>query len=653
MDRFGQTCCRSILRRLVILLLLMLLGVQILLGQRMEWSIAPALPREGEPFTLSARFPLIQRENLGNPLEVIPQNEDFFPPTLQLFKGPIVQTRKERVDGRLSEFLVVSYIFIAQRAGRFSLDSLWIRIGLQDYRIAPILVEVVQKAPPHRVPFELEWIHPEGPFYVGQAIPLKLVAKDLRPLKEPELVQVEPVQGGILEKVLEIGGEEPVRKKVPENEHVVWIHRTLGQYLYTPYREGSQLLPSVIVRIEGMEQKLEGKMITILPLPNEVRRGSGAVGTFSIQTSLDSQTLPKGATAILRIRIEGKGNLHWIKAPSMHIEGTTLIHEGRSHHYLPTWEGYEGWVEEVYRLVPERSGTLTIGMDPFVAWDPRQHRIQEHTLPPLTIEVQEPQKEAIQQVNSPKGVTLDLLPEDSQVSGWTTWLHFPGSYSLLLPVVLGLMGIRMGEKKYLPYLLGWGLCLGVWVQTFHRFHPTNPTGTAAIQEYNEGVRYGRKGQWGEALYHLRKAAYLSPDPIFRQSVQKVEEVYVPTFRAPLPHRMPDHWFLLGIGALHLAYIGYFVRKRIRGGAWIPGIGISILIISGVGLYRTLLDLRTPWGVVTTPNVVLRTIPSPSAQEGTPVTEGSSFYVGLEKGEYVYVFLEGVKGWVEKKNLRRE
>ncbi len=646
MDRFEQDRFRRISRRLVILFSFLFLEVQMLWGQRLEWTISPALPKAGEPFTLHVRFPGRASEVSGIPGEVIPIKEDFFPPSLQLFKGPLLETRRERVGEKLSEILLVSYIFIAQRAGRFRLDPLQIKIGEQEYRVEPFLVEVVQKDLPHRVPFELDWILPKGPFYVGQVIPLQLVAKDLKELRSPEVAQVEPTSAGILEKVSNLSGREP------DKGQDGWVVSTIGQYLYTPYREGSQFLPSATVRIEGIEQKLEGKKVSILPLPLPVKNGSGAVGSFSIKAFLDDTSIPEGSVTTLRIRIEGKGNLHWVKAPSIQVEGCSLIFGGRRSHYTPTGEGYEGWIEEAYQLTPKRTGALTIRIQPFSFWDPFRQKTQELSLPPLTIQVRESRK--TDQGDPPKQVTLNPLPEDLRVSGWTTWFHRPVSYVLLLPAIVGMVGMyRRKRGKFLLYCVGWILCVGVLVLPFSDFFEADPRGLIAVKEFNEAVRQGRKGEWGEALFHLRKASTLSPDPVFRESVRKVEDAFGHTFRAPLPRTVPDTWFLWGIGAFHLIAIGTMVQKSRRRRGWVLGIGVSALLLSSVGLYSSLSDLRKPWGVVVASNAVLHTVPSPLAREGIPLPPGSSFYVGTETGEYVFVFLEGVKGWVEKKNLRRE
>jgi hypothetical protein len=244
----------------------------------------------------------------------------------------------------LSEFLVLSYIFVAPRPGRFALDSVKIKVGEQEYRVGSVLVEVVQD-PSHRVPFELEWVLPTGPFHVGEAIPLEVVAKDVRALKAPEAVRIEPTALGILEKVPELFGVAPEQELKLTVERMTWVYTPIARYLYTPFREGTHYIPSVLVRIEGIEQKLEGTRIPVLPLPQEVQRGSGAVGSFSIRATLDESTLGESATTTLRIRIEGKGNLHWLKVPTVRIEDCRVIYKGRRTHYRPTWEGYEGWVE--------------------------------------------------------------------------------------------------------------------------------------------------------------------------------------------------------------------------------------------------------------------------------------------------------------------
>lgn len=652
MDCLGQACRRRIRRRLVTLLPYVFMGVQILTGQPIEWSISTPTPKVGEPFTLTLHLdpgalePTLKDE--GTQRELIPPKEDFFPSSLKLFKGPVVQTRKTRVEGRLSQFILVSYIFVAQEAGRFALNSTRFQWGGKEYRVKPFLLSVAQKDPPYLVPFELSWVHPQGPFYVGQAIPLKLVVRDLKKWKEADSVQVIPTPGGILEKVANLSGEEI------EQEQDGWVQSTIAQYVYTPYREGTQVLPMATVKIEGIEQKVTEKNLTIQPIPEVVRSTSGAVGSFSIRAFLGEPSIPGGSVTTLRIRIEGKGNLHWVKVPSIQAGDCSLIYQGRRSQYRPTWQGYEGWVEEAYRVYPQGAGVFTIRIETFHSWDPFQHRIMESVLPPLTLRVLEPPQRVSGGKGSSRQLDLELLPPDTRVSGWTNWIDSPRTYFLLLPVILGIVGRFVWRRgTYVPYVAGWVLCLGAFILPFEALHPQDPKGPQAVAEYNRGVRYGKEGQWGEAVFHLRKAVYLSPDPRFKESVQKVEEAYVPPFRAPLPRWVPDHWFLLGIGTLHLLAIGYLMSKGEGRGRWFLAGGCGTLLLIGYGMYSSFSEISKPWGVITASNAVLRKIPSGAAQEGIPLPLGSSFFVGTEKGEYVYVFLEGVKGWVEKKNLRRE
>jgi len=652
MDCLGQACRRRIRRRLVTLLPWIFVGVQVLSGQPIEWSISSPTPKVGEPFTLSLR---LDQATLGQTFkdegmqpELIPPKEDFFPSSLQLFKGPIVQTRRERVEGRFSQYLLVSYVFVAQEAGRFTLNSARFQWGGKEFSVRPFLLSVAQKDPPYLVPFELAWEHPPGPFYIGQAIPLKLVVRDQKKWKAADSIQVVPTPGGILEKVTNLSGEEP------EKEREGWVQSTIAQYVYTPYREGTRELPVATVKIEGLEQRIEGKKLIVQPIPEGVRSTSGAVGSFSIRASLEEPSIPGGSTTTLRIRIEGKGNLHWAKVPSIQAGDCSLIYEGRKSQYLPTWQGYEGWVEEAYRVFPQRAGVFTIRIETFHSWNPFQHRIQELVLPPLTLRVLEPPQRVSGGKVSSGQLDLELLPPDTRVSGWTNWIDSPRTYFLLLPVILGIVGIFVWRGgTYVPYLAGWILCLGGFILPFEALRPQDPKGPQAVAEYNRGVRYGKEGQWGEAVFHLRKAVYLSPDPRFRASLRRVEEVYVPTFRAPLPRWVPDYWFLLGIGTLHLLAVGYLGSKREGRWKWFLSVGCSALLLIGYGMYSSFSEMGKPWGVITVTNSVLRKIPSEAAQEGIPLPPGSSFFVGTEKGEYVYVFLEGVKGWVKKKNLRRE
>ena len=92
-----------------------------------------------------------------------------------------------------------------------------------------------------------------------------------------------------------------------------------------PTRAGKLEIPAATFRISlpargffdsgrAVERATKPVTVTVESLP-EAPGFSGAVGRFDASATLDRDTLPLGDAAILRLRVEGSGNLKWIDRP--------------------------------------------------------------------------------------------------------------------------------------------------------------------------------------------------------------------------------------------------------------------------------------------------------------------------------------------------
>ncbi len=169
--------------------------------------------------------------------------------------------------------------------------------------------------------------------------------------------------------------------------------------LLFPTRAGQLEIPAATFRIglpargffdDGrvVERPTKPVTVTVKPLPDEPGY-TGAVGRFNASATLDRDTLPLGDAALLRLRVEGTGNLKWIdRPPAVEVPGAKVYPPQIKSDLKVTPQGIRGSRTWEFVVVPETSGMLEVPAVAFPYFDPKAERIVTAETEPLPLRVE-------------------------------------------------------------------------------------------------------------------------------------------------------------------------------------------------------------------------------------------------------------------------
>ncbi|HLS27319.1 MAG TPA: BatD family protein [Opitutales bacterium] len=309
-------------------------------------------------------------------------------------RTPSTQSTMQFINGVSSRETRLSWRFQAERTGEFVIPGGFYQVAGESVEVADVKVEVRETPPELRYRFFLRWKTPEGPFYVGQAIPVSLqlyVRSGMKatlssvPEGESEQFMLSGFSGNPRQTQRSVDGETYV---VVEWDTVV-----------TPIRAGKGSLPVRLgLRYEtgqtertffGM-QPIQEQMIlttenhewTILDLPASGRPASftGGVGDFTVQRSLARNELKAGEPVTLSIEISGKGNFPRIEAPRLESADGWRIHPPRLE-MEENGSAFEGVKKFEYILIPTTEAVREAPAAAFGWFDPDEREWKQIDLP--------------------------------------------------------------------------------------------------------------------------------------------------------------------------------------------------------------------------------------------------------------------------------
>jgi hypothetical protein len=137
-----------------------------------------------------------------------------------------------------------------------------------------------------------------------------------------------------------------------------------------------------------VERATKPVTVMVKPLP-ETPGFSGAVGSFRAKATLDRDALPLGDAALLRLRLEGTGNLKWIdRPPTVEVAGAKVYPPQVKSDLKATPQGIRGSRTWEFVVVPETSGTLEVPAVAFPYFDPKTEAVVTTETAPLPLRVE-------------------------------------------------------------------------------------------------------------------------------------------------------------------------------------------------------------------------------------------------------------------------
>ena len=260
---------------------------------------------------------------------------------------------------------------------------------------------------------------------------------------------------------------------------VVW-----SQYLLFPQKSGKLTIPSityegvVVTRnqnIDPIEAFFNGQSgllelkkkittpaltINVSPLPNKPADFSGAVGKFTLSSSISTQEVDANEAVTLKISVKGSGNMKLIATPEVNFPKDFDTYDAKvNDNFQLTRTGLAGNKDFEYLFVPRHAGTYDIPAVKFTYFDTEARTYKTLTTEPYTIKVNKGKGGAGQSVSNYSGQQQDVQQLNQDIrfiktgdvalhqqgdTFFGTWKYWA---AYLLPFLLFVLFIVMGRKR--------------------------------------------------------------------------------------------------------------------------------------------------------------------------------------------------------------
>lgn len=260
---------------------------------------------------------------------------------------------------------------------------------------------------------------------------------------------------------------------------VVW-----SQYLLFPQKSGNLTIPSityegnVVTRNRYMDpidaffngqsgytnikRKITTPALTIhvSPLPNKPVGFSGAVGKFSVSSSISKKEVDANDAVTLKVSVKGSGNMKLIATPEVKFPKDFETYDAKvSDKFDLTRTGLAGTKEFEYLFVPRHAGTYEIPSAQFIYFDTDSRSYKTLKTEAYTLRVNKGKGSAGQSVSNYSGQQQDVQQLNQDIrfiktgdvelhqQGDTlfgTWKH---GVAYLLPLCIFVVVMLLGRKR--------------------------------------------------------------------------------------------------------------------------------------------------------------------------------------------------------------
>lgn len=348
--------------------------------------------------------------------------------SFRVVAGPSVSTSYQWINGRSSSSKSFIYVLLPEKEGEYTLDPVEVSVGGKVYKTQPVAVRVTaaSSAPPparDRIsdPFAEDDIQarrsiPGGEevfvlaepdrttVYVGQQVTLAYHLLTQVGVTGLQLQESPPLTGFWVEDLKVDPNPNARRRFMNGREYLDYAVKKQALFPNSPGRvtiEPSTFAISVrtpgdifgfLTQAQTVYRKTREVEVTVKPLPREGRPAqfNGAVGSFSLTSSLDRKEAATGDAVALVISLAGKGNLKTVPDPALPpMPDFTIYSSKRSEQARPAdGDAVAGEKTWEYVVVPKAPGSQKIPSLSLSYFDPDRDRYVTLTTPELELKVQ-------------------------------------------------------------------------------------------------------------------------------------------------------------------------------------------------------------------------------------------------------------------------
>ncbi|NJM15026.1 MAG: protein BatD [Bacteroidales bacterium] len=230
----------------------------------------------------------------------------------------------------------------------------------------------------------------------------------------------------------------PLRNLDRENINgEIYLTGILGKVLLTPQRNGELTIDPASIDVL-MQQRVSNQprsvfdeffgssyrtirkrisspaiKINVKPLPGSRPAGfEGAVGSYSLSSTIDKQEVKTNEAITLKLKISGTGNIKLLNDPAIDFPPSLEVYDPKvAVNATPGANGTTGSKTFEYLIIPRYAGEYTIPAVPFAYFDPATGSYKSLSTPAYAIKVDKGED------SSPTGVISGLTKEELQYVG--------------------------------------------------------------------------------------------------------------------------------------------------------------------------------------------------------------------------------------------
>jgi hypothetical protein len=343
----------------------------------------------------------------------------------QLVSGPNVSTSFQWINGKTSSSKSITYILLPRREGQLTLEPAEITIKGKAFRTQAIPIRVTASAghaPPPRPldPFGLGDPQPGGEsietsdvivsavldktsVYQGEQVTLTYHLYTRVGVSGLQLQESPPLNGFWVDDLEVESNPVPTRKMIGGEEYLAYVVRrqalfptTTGRLTIPPATFAISIpmrgdLFRVFTSAETISRKNRETSIEVKPLPLQGRPPgfTNAIGSFNLKTSVDKSKAATGEAIVLKVRLDGRGNLKMIPDVALPtLPDFTVFSSKRAENVRPfenaTIGGDKTWD---YVIVPKAPGDQSVPPVTFSYFDPATGKYETLSTPAIPISI--------------------------------------------------------------------------------------------------------------------------------------------------------------------------------------------------------------------------------------------------------------------------
>jgi len=358
---------------------------------------------EGDIFELNITFENI---NLDNAEIKYPNFNQY----LSKIQGPFTSESTSIINGKISKSFTQTYRYTPKQSGNMTIPPVVVYLKGKRYRSNSINLVVYKensgvaksKKSKTRNIFLLATVDNSKP-YIGEQIRLDytLYISQTTKIKMPTVVE-NPSMKNFIKKIINFEGNEGqmLVQKIYKGKKYNTL--PIKSFLLTPTSSGSQKISPFTISVPVQKKKKKRRgfasdpffdddifsgyanykdfisksnslKLDIRDLPASAPESfSGAIGKFSIATSLSSDSVATNESVVLKTVLKGNGNLEYIEDVKFSIPSDVEVYDSEKKITFQNSEKSRGRITLENILIPRIAGEQKIGGYEFSYFDPKK-----------------------------------------------------------------------------------------------------------------------------------------------------------------------------------------------------------------------------------------------------------------------------------------